>query len=119
MGSYIDFTNPKGFEFWNRQVKEKLLDLGIDATWNDNNEFDIKACDSVASGFGKEVRASEIRPILTYLMVLSSYKAQVDKYPNTRPFLSSRSGSSAIRRLAQTWSGDNFTSFHDLRFATM
>lgn len=116
LGSYIDFTNPKGFEFWNRQVKEKLLDLGIDATWNDNNEFDIKACDSVASGFGKEVRASEIRPILTYLMVLSSYKAQVDKYPNTRPFLSSRSGSSAIRRLAQTWSGDNFTSFHDLRF---
>ena len=116
MGSYVDFTNPKGFEFWNGQVKEKLLDLGIDATWNDNNEFDIKACDSVASGFGKEVRASEIRPILTYLMVLSSYKAQVDKYPNTRPFLSSRSGSSAIRRLAQTWSGDNFTSFHDLRF---
>ena len=25
LGSYIDFTNPKGFEFWNRQVKEKLL----------------------------------------------------------------------------------------------
>lgn len=116
VGSYIDFTNPDGFKFWNTQVKEKLLDLGIDATWNDNNEFDIKALDSVAHGFGNEVCAAQIRPILTYLMVLSSYEAQREKYPDLRPFLSTRSGSSAVRRLAQTWSGDNFTSFHDLRF---
>ena len=116
VGSYIDFTNPEGFKFWNTQVREKLLDYGIDATWNDNNEFDIKALDSIAHGFNKEVCAAQIRPILTYLMVLSSYEAQREKYPNTRPFLSTRSGSSAVRRLAQTWSGDNFTSFHDLRF---
>jgi len=116
VGSYIDFTNPKGFEFWNTQVKEKLLNFGIDATWNDNNEFDIKALDAKAYGFGKEVNAKQIKPILTYLMVLSSYEAQREKYPNSRPFLSTRSGSSALRRLAQTWSGDNFTSFHDLRF---
>ena len=38
------------------------------------------------------------------------------KYPKKRPFLSTRSGNSGVRRLAQTWSGDNFTSFHDLRF---
>ena len=116
VGSYIDFTNPKGFEFWNSQVKEKLLDFGIDATWNDNNEFDIKAVDAKAYGFGKEINAKTIKPILTYLMVLSSYEAQREKYPNERPFLSTRSGSSAVRRLAQTWSGDNFTSFHDLRY---
>ncbi len=116
VGSYIDFTNPKGFEFWNTQVKQKLLDFGIDATWNDNNEFDIKALDAKSYGFGKEVSAKQIKPILTYLMVLSSYEAQREKYPSTRPFLSTRSGSSAVRRLAQTWSGDNFTSFHDLRF---
>lgn len=116
VGSYIDFTNPDGFNFWNTQVKEKLLDFGIDATWNDNNEFDIKSLDSVAHGFKGEVCAAKIRPILTYLMVLSSYEAQREKYPNSRPFLSTRSGSSAVRRLAQTWSGDNFTSFNDLRF---
>ena len=117
VGSYIDFTNPEGFAFWNGQVKEKLLDFGIDATWNDNNEFDIKATDAIACGFnGKTVPACRIRPILTYLMVLSSYQAQRKKDPENRPFLSTRSGSSAVRRLAQTWSGDNFTSFHDLRF---
>ena len=116
VGSYLDFTNSDAFDFWSNQVTEKLLDFGIDATWNDNNEFDIKATDAVAAGFGEKVSACRIRPILTYLMVLSSYKAQMRKYPKKRPFLSTRSGNSGVRRLAQTWSGDNFTSFHDLRF---
>ncbi|MBR3148624.1 MAG: DUF5110 domain-containing protein [Eubacterium sp.] len=113
LGSYLDFTNPAAFDFWKAQVKEKLLDLGIDATWNDNNEFDIKDCDAVC--FSGD-RACDMRPTLTYLMVLASYEAQREKYPTKRPFLSTRSGSSAVRRLAQTWSGDNRTAFEDLKY---
>ena len=112
-GSYLDFTNPEAFDFWKEQVKTKLLDLGIDATWNDNNEFDIKDPDALC--FTGE-RACDMRPTLTYLMVLASYEAQREKYPELRPFLSTRSGSSAVRRLAQTWSGDNRTAFEDLRY---
>lgn len=87
MGSYIDFTLPEGFKFWHDNVAAKLLDYGIDATWNDNNEFDIKDTDAVANGFKDgSVKASRIRPILTYLMVASSYSAQTEKYPGKRPF---------------------------------
>lgn len=116
VGSYIDFTNPDAFDFWGKQVKEKLLDNSVIATWNDNNEYDIKDKGAIAVGFGKEVQASRIRPYLTYLMVASSYKAQIENEPKLRPFLSTRSGGIAVRRLAQTWSGDNFTSFKDLRY---
>ena len=117
LGSYIDFTNPDAFDFWKNKVEEVLLDYGIASTWNDNNEFDIRDCDATVVGFGNsEVKASRIRPILTYLMVASSYLAQKNKYPQLRPFLSTRSGNIAIRRLAQTWSGDNRTCFDDLRF---
>ena len=112
-GSYLDFTNPDAFDFWKTQVAEKLLDLGIDATWNDNNEFDIKDTDAVCANGEK---ACTLRPVLTYLMVLASYEAQCEKYPNLRPFLSTRSGSSAVRRLAQTWSGDNRSEFSDLKY---
>ena len=112
-GSYLDFTNPAAFDFWKEQVTEKLLDLGIDATWNDNNEFDIKDTDAVC--FSGE-KAHTLRPTLTYLMVLASYEAQVEKRPELRPFLSTRSGSSAVRRLAQTWSGDNRSEFCDLKY---
>lgn len=115
-GSYLDFTNIEAFAFWQQQVKEKLLDNGIIATWNDNNEFDIKDNVATAVGFGKKVLASRIRPVLTYLMVESSYQAQMAQNPNLRPFLSTRSGNIAVRRLAQTWSGDNRTHFDDLRY---
>lgn len=117
LGSYLDFTNKDAYDFWNGQVKEKLLDLGMPATWNDNNEYDIKDSEALAVGFGNgKVKAKDIRSILTYLMVKSSYEAQLQKRPNERPFLSSRSGNIGVRRMAQTWSGDNFTSFHDLKF---
>ncbi len=113
LGSYLDFTNPEACDFWKKQVTEKLLDLGITSTWNDNNEFDIKDTDALSHD-GKKARS--IKPYLTYLMVKSSYDAQKEMYPSLRPFLSTRSGSAHVRTLAQTWSGDNFTSFKDLRY---
>ncbi|MDE6110907.1 MAG: hypothetical protein K2F65_03205 [Eubacterium sp.] len=117
LGSYLDFTNKDAFNFWKEKVTETLLDYGITATWNDNNEFDIKDSDAVAAGFdGSELKASRIRPILTYLMVSASYQAQMAKNSKLRPFLSTRSGNIAVRRYAQTWSGDNRTNFADLRY---
>lgn len=117
LGSYIDFTNDDAFDYWKQKVTKTLLDFGITSTWNDNNEFDIRDRDAAADGFGNgKVKASRIRPILTYLMVASSYSAQIKRNPELRPFLSTRSGNAAVRRLAQTWSGDNRTCFEDLRY---
>lgn len=117
LGSYLDFTNADAFDFWKSKVTETLLNYGITATWNDNNEFDIKDCDAFAAGFnGTQIKANRIRPILTYLMVASSYQAQIAKNPGLRPFLSTRSGGIGVRRFAQTWSGDNRTAFSDLRY---
>lgn len=117
LGSYLDFTNVNAFNFWKEMVNQTLLDYGIHATWNDNNEFDIKDIDATAEGFnGMPVKASRIRPVFTYLMVASSYQAQISKYPSLRPFLSTRSGGIGVRRFAQTWSGDNRTEFADLRY---
>ncbi|MCC8073291.1 MAG: hypothetical protein LIO62_04110 [Clostridiales bacterium] len=116
-GSYLDFTNKNAYDFWSEQLTEKLLDSGVKATWNDNNEFDIKDTDALCKGFSdSNVNASRIRPVLTYLMVMSSYEAQIKKYPDLRPFLSTRSGGIGVRRFAQTWSGDNRTNFKDLRY---
>lgn len=116
LGSYLDFTNPKARDFWIKKVNEQLLGKGIKCTWNDNNEFDIKDKTAVSHGFGTPVKASRIRPVLTYLMVYSSYLAQMQKYPNLRPFISTRSGNIGVRRFAQTWSGDNSTDWNSLKY---
>ena len=117
MGSYLDFTNPQAVRFWQEQVQQQLLALGITATWNDNNEFDIRDPQATVFGFGGgKVPAREIKPDLSYLMVAASYAAQVRENPRLRPFLSTRSGGIGVRRLAQTWSGDNRSEFKDLRY---
>ena len=113
VGSYLDFTNREAFDFWKSEVTEKLLDNGIICTWNDNNEFDIKDTEAKTQC---GVPACRMRPDLTYLMDMASYEAQIEKRGNLRPFLSSRSGNVGVRRLAQTWSGDNRTAFEDLRY---
>ncbi|MBQ7740055.1 MAG: hypothetical protein IJT65_02300 [Eubacterium sp.] len=113
LGSYLDFYNPETKRFWKEQVKEKLLDYGITTTWNDNNEFDIKDSEAVNCHGDKACR---LKPQLTFKMVEASFEAQMEEYPFLRPFLSTRSGNINVRTLAQTWSGDNYTSFNDLKF---
>jgi len=115
-GSYLDFTNPDTCEWWKRMVSEQLLAYGVDATWNDNNEFEIQDGDARCAGFGEAVRVGQIRPVHTLLMTRASYEAQREARREERPFLITRSGCPGIQRYAQTWSGDNMTSWRTLRY---
>jgi len=115
-GAYLDFTNPVAYEWWQAQVKTALLDYGIDSTWNDNNEYQIWDDDAVCAGFGQPTRVALLRPVQTLLMTLASYQMQLAQHPHLRPFVLCRSGCPGIQRYAQTWSGDNNTSWETLRY---
>ncbi len=115
-GSYIDFTSAAGFNWWKQQVKTALFDYGIDAAWNDNNEFEVWDDEAVCAGHGDPLRIGLARPLQTLLMARASYEATQEHAPNLRPFVLSRSGCSGIQRYVQTWSGDNETSWHTLRY---
>ncbi|MBW6474243.1 MAG: glycoside hydrolase family 31 protein [Anaerolineaceae bacterium] len=115
-GSHLDFTNPTTFNWWSSNVQKWLLDYGIDATWNDNNEYPIWDDDAICFGFGEEIKIKHIRPLQPYLMVRSSLQAQFAHAPEKRPFLLARSASPGTQRHAQTWSGDNETSWKTLRY---
>ena len=116
IGAYLDFTQPKTLAWWKAKVKETLLDYGIIATWNDNNEFEIWTGKAMANGFGHARSARECKPLQSLLMMRASRDAQKEHAPGKRPFLVSRSGAVGMHRYAQTWSGDNSTSWETLKY---
>jgi len=116
VGAYLDFTNPAALHWWKSHVKDALLDYGIAATWNDNNEFEIWSPDAFAHGFGDAYPAHQAKVLQTMLMMRASRDAQREHAPERRPFLVSRSGGVGMQRYVQTWSGDNYTSWDTLRY---
>ncbi len=115
-GAYLDFTNPATCEWWKNCVKGALLEYGIAATWNDNNEFEIFSSRATVAGFGHPHQACAAKPLHTLLMIQASREAQREHDPENRPFLVTRSGAAGMQRYAQTWSGDNYTSWKTLRY---
>lgn len=115
-GAYLDFTHPDAAGWWKAGVTESLLKLGVTATWNDNNEFEIWDDQATIHGFGTTRRAVEAKPLQTLLMMRASRDAQREFASDMRPFLISRSGTVGMQRYVQTWSGDNYTSWETLRY---
>lgn len=118
-GSNLDFTNPATIEWWMRGVREALLEMGIETTWNDNNEFEVWNETARCHGFGRELPMAAIRPVHTLLMVMASAKAQREFTPDKRQYLITRSGMPGVQRHAETWSGDNHSSWRTLRHNTL
>ncbi|AOP44224.2 glycoside hydrolase family 31 protein [Edwardsiella piscicida] len=117
-GSHLDFTNPHTVAWWQNGVTTQLLEMGIDATWNDNNEFEVWDGEARCHGFGQPIAIKQIRPVMPLLMMRASMEAQQRFAPHLRPYLISRSGCAGMQRYVQTWSGDNRTSWETLRYNT-
>ncbi len=115
-GGYVDFTSAAGYDWWKQRATEALLDYGIDTLWNDNNEFQLWDDTARCDGFGQPIPLGLARPLQTLLMTRASYEAQRDKRPDERPFVLTRAATVGSQRYAQTWSGDNTTSWHTLKW---
>jgi alpha-glucosidase len=116
MGSFLDFTNPETVRWWQERLKAQVLDVGFTAGWNDNNEYEIGREDSAATGFGKPFPAISARPLHALLMTRATYEATQARDPLKRPFTITRAGPAGLQRYAETWTGDNATSWHTLKW---
>ncbi|MFP4321921.1 MAG: TIM-barrel domain-containing protein [Anaerolineales bacterium] len=116
-GAFLDFTAPRTVNWWQANLAQHLLDYGIDAIWNDNNEFELWDDEAFGAGHGEPIRLGLSRPVQTLLMTRASFEAQQTARPAERPYVLCRSGMPGVQRYAQTWSGDNTTSWESLRYS--
>ena len=115
-GAHLDFTRDGDRQWWQRQLQAQILDVGIDAGWNDNNEYEIWGESARADGFGKALPVPRSRPLQPLLMTRATFDQQAAAKPGERVYTITRGGSPGLQRYAQTWSGDNSTSWHTLRW---
>lgn len=121
-GEFADFTNPETRRLWKELLKEHVLQYGTPCVWNDNCEYDsIVDRDSFCDYDGAGGTLAGLKPVMSNLMCRVADEAVREQFPDERPFVMCRSGFSGIQRYAQTWAGDNYTSWDSLRWniATM
>jgi alpha-glucosidase len=116
LGYHLDFTHEGGRAWWRAGLESALLDMGVNAIWNDNNEYEIWDEDAVCAGDGRPFPQAVARPIQPLLMTKLAFETQAAHAPDKRPYTITRGGGAGIWRYGQTWSGDNNTSWKTLRF---
>lgn len=114
--SFVDFTNPQGRALWKKHLQESLLSLGVTSIWNDNNEYEINDSQALCHVEGDPKPIAGLRPIMPNLMAQMAYEAMEEAAPTVRPYIVNRAGFAGIQRYAQTWAGDNNTSWKSLKF---
>ena len=115
-GAHVDFTSPAGIAWWQQGLREQVLKTGIDSAWNDNNEYGLFAEDATCDGFGAPIPMALARPVQPLLMTRASLETQVAAKPQERPFTVTRAGCPGVQRYAQSWSGDNDSSWRCLKW---
>ncbi len=116
VGSHLDFTHPAAVAWWQKGLREQVLDYGINAGWNDNNEYAVMDDGASCHGFGEALPMHRARPLHALLMTRASFEAQAAHKPDQEVFSVTRGGPPGLQRYAQTWTGDNTTSWDTLRW---
>ena len=115
-GAYLDFTSQAAIGWWQNGLTRQVLDPGIDVGWNDNNEYGLPDADATCDGFGRPVPLELVRPTQALLMTRATLERQRAHSPSERQFTITRAGCPGTQRYAQSWSGDNSTSWRSLEW---
>jgi len=115
-GAQLDFTHQGAIDFWHEGITSQVLDAGFDSVWNDNNEAELWDETAIVDGYGQALEAMPVRPIHALQMLRASYEAIQQKEPDKRPYTISRAGPIGTARYGETWSGDNETCWHSLKW---
>ncbi len=119
-----DFTRSSVRAWWAEQL-QPLLEAGTDGLWNDMNEplyfgnnEAISPADYLVHHTDEGVKNhSEMHNLYGHYMAMASRLAQTRHAPQRRPFVITRSGYAGTQAVSSSWTGDNRSTWDDLRIA--
>ena len=116
-GAFWDYTRPEARRAWKDYLIENIIDVGTDSVWNDNCEYDsLLDKDAICDFDGKGGTIGRLKPLMCTIMCRLAGEAVEEHNADARPYVVCRSGSSGIQKYAQTWCGDNCTSWKSLQY---
>jgi alpha-glucosidase len=116
-GLFADFTSELTRNVWKRYLKETVLDYGVTSIWNDNCEYDsIVDKDAICDFEGEGGTIGQLKSVMSNIMCHITEEAIQESNSGKRPFIVCRSGHAGIQRYAQSWAGDNYTSWDSLKY---
>lgn len=116
-GYFCDFTKKEAREVWKEMLTEQVLKMGASSIWNDNCEYDsLVDKDSRCDYEGSGGTIGQLKAVMANLMCMITGEAIKETHEHIRPFVICRSGHAGIQRYAQTWAGDNLTSWDSLKY---
>ncbi len=119
-----DFSNARVRSWWAKQL-QPLLAAGVDGLWNDMNEplyFGVGEAVSppdylVHDVDGQLVYHVERHNLYGHEMAMASQQALLQANPDKRPFNITRSGYAGTQAYASSWTGDNKSTWDDLKLS--
>ena len=116
-GAFWDYTKPEAREAWKKYLTDNIIAVGTNSVWNDNCEYDsLMDKDAIVDFDGKGGTIGQLKPIMCTIMCKLSNEAVKEHDSTKRPYSVCRSGSAGIQKYAQTWCGDNYTSWDSLQY---
>ena len=126
---FPEFTRPKTREWWGNLYKSFLAE-GITGFWNDMNEPSVFYTNNLTMpdnvqhrieepGFRQRIANHlEIHNVYGMENSRATYEGLLKLNPDLRPFVLTRATYSGGQRYAATWTGDNTSSWNQLRLTT-
>jgi len=121
--AYPDFFKDDVRAWWGPLYAD-LLGVGVDGFWNDMNEPSV--FDGINGTFpddivherpGGALSHGEVHNAYGHEMVRGTFDGLAALRPDRRPFVLTRAAYAGTQRYAAAWSGDNLSSWDDLRLS--
>ncbi len=124
---FPDFTLKKTRTWWAHK-HEFYFKKGVEGIWNDMNEpalsinplrsRKLDIYNMYLDDQGKHTHIEQSRNIYALCEAQATYEAFKKWTPGERPFILTRAGYSGIQRFSATWTGDNWSNWHNINLAT-